>query len=128
MAQDNVVIRFDSVSFSYDEKRVILDDTSFSVRRNSIVTIIGQNGAGKSTLFSLITNKKDPEDGKINIAQRTTIALSRQVIPREELSLTVREFFQKCFKEPASAGGLGHRRAEQKITRAVDQAPSPAIT
>jgi ATP-binding cassette subfamily F protein 3 len=30
---------------------------------------------------------------------RTTIAVSRQVIPRDELDLTIREFFGKCFNE-----------------------------
>ena len=63
------------------------------------VTIMGQNGAGKSTIFSLITGANTPEDGQVHLAQRTTIALSRQVIPRDELDLSVRDFFQKCFKE-----------------------------
>ena len=51
MAQEDVVIRFDNVSFAYNDKKVILEEASFNVRRNSIVTIIGQNGAGK-VLFS----------------------------------------------------------------------------
>jgi len=50
-------------------------------------------------LFSLITKEREPEEGQIHLAQRTTVALSRQVIPRPELDLTVREFFEKCFKE-----------------------------
>lgn len=99
MAHGEVVIRFEKVSFEYGHNKPILDTVDFSVRRGMKVTIMGQNGAGKSTLFSLITGEKEPEDGKINIAQRTTIALSRQVIPRDELALTVREFFQKCFKD-----------------------------
>ncbi len=99
MAQGEVVIRFEKVSFEYGHNKPILDAVDFSIRRGMKVTIMGQNGAGKSTLFSLITGEREPEDGKINLAQRTTIALSRQVIPRDELTLTVREFFQKCFKE-----------------------------
>ena len=42
---------------------------------------------------------KKEKDGKINLAQRATIALSRQVIPRDELDLTVRAFFEKCFSK-----------------------------
>lgn len=99
MAHGEVVIRFEKVSFEYGHNKPILDSVDFSVRRHMKVTIMGQNGAGKSTLFSLITGENQPEDGQIHLAQRTTIALSRQVIPRDELSLTVREFFQKCFKE-----------------------------
>lgn len=60
---------------------------------------MGQNGAGKTTLFGLIAGEHQPEEGKINITPRTSIAVSRQVIPRNELNHTVREFFQKCFDE-----------------------------
>lgn len=93
------MVRFDKVSFNYGFNKPILDEVDFSVRRGMKVTIVGQNGAGKSTIFSLITKERQPEEGIINITQKTTIALSRQVIPREELDLSVREFFQKCFKE-----------------------------
>lgn len=99
MAHGEVVVRFEKVTFEYGHNKTILDAVDFSIRRGMKVTIMGQNGAGKSTLFSLITGANTPEDGVINLAQRTTIALSRQVIPRDELDLTVREFFLKCFKE-----------------------------
>ena len=102
MAQEqggDTVVRFEKVSFNYGFNKPILEEVDFSVRRGMKVTIMGQNGAGKSTIFSLIAGNNQPEEGVINIAQRTTIALSRQVIPRDELDLTVRDFFQKCFKE-----------------------------
>jgi len=99
MAQGEVVIRFEKVSFEYGINKPILDSVDFSIRRGMKVTVMGQNGAGKSTLFSLITKEKEPEEGQIHLAQRTTIALSRQVIPRHELDLTVREFFEKCFNK-----------------------------
>lgn len=95
--QGEVVIRFEKVSFEYGHNKPLLDAVDFSVRRGMKVTIMGQNGAGKSTLFSLITKERVPEDGQIHLAQRTTIALSRQVIPRDQLELTVRDFFEKCF-------------------------------
>ncbi len=99
MAHGEVVIRFEKLSFEYGHNKPILDSVDFSIRRGMKVTIMGQNGAGKSTLFSLITGMNQPEDGQIHLAQRATIALSRQVIPRDELELTVRDFFQKCFKD-----------------------------
>ncbi len=92
-----VVIRFEKVSFEYGHNKPILEEVDFSIRRGMKVTIMGQNGAGKSTLFGLITGAHTPENGNINLAQRTTIALSRQVIPRDELDLSVRAFFEKCF-------------------------------
>lgn len=99
MAHGEVVIRFENVSFEYGHNKPILESVDFSIRKGMKVTIMGQNGAGKSTLFSLIRGEKEPEDGKIHLAQNKTIALSRQVIPRDELDLTVREFFSRCFRE-----------------------------
>lgn len=99
MAHGEVVIRFEKVSFEYGPNKPILEEVDFSIRRGMKVTIMGQNGAGKSTLFSLITKTQEPEEGQIHLAQRATIALSRQVIPRDELNLTVRAFFEKCFTQ-----------------------------
>ncbi|MEI7810738.1 MAG: ATP-binding cassette domain-containing protein [bacterium] len=96
MSREEVVVRFDNVSFEFGHNKPILDGVSFSIRRGSKITIMGQNGAGKSTIFKLITGALVPEDGEIHCG-RGVIALSRQVIPREDLTLTVREFFEKCF-------------------------------
>ena len=92
------VIRFEEVSFEFGHNKPILDAVNFSVRRGSKITLMGQNGAGKSTIFGLITGAHHPESGQINIPSGLSIATSRQVIPRPELTLTVREFFEKCFK------------------------------
>ncbi|MBA3788814.1 ABC-F family ATP-binding cassette domain-containing protein [Patescibacteria group bacterium] len=97
MSRDESTLRFEEVSFEYGPNKPILTSVDFSVRRNTKVAIMGQNGAGKSTLFSLITRTTKPESGKVQIMAGTTIATSAQVIPREHLQLTVREFFEKSF-------------------------------
>jgi ATPase subunit of ABC transporter with duplicated ATPase domains len=93
------IIRFDKVSFEWDVNHPILDEVSFTLRRGAKFALMGQNGAGKSTIFGLIMGKSVPESGIINKVNGLTVANSRQVIPKEELELTVREFFQKCFKD-----------------------------
>lgn len=99
MSRSAGLITFNEVSYEYDPTKPILTESSFSVRRGAKLTLMGQNGAGKSTLFSLITGALTPERGDINVLPRTSIAVSRQVIPRSELTMTVREFFQNCFVE-----------------------------
>lgn len=99
MAHGEVILRFEDVSFEHTANKPILEEVSFSVRRGMKVTIMGQNGAGKSTLFGLMTRALSPDEGTVTISNKISIALSRQVIPRDELDLTVREFFQKCFQE-----------------------------
>ncbi|MBI5077981.1 MAG: ABC-F family ATP-binding cassette domain-containing protein [Candidatus Yonathbacteria bacterium] len=99
MSQGEVIIRFENVSFEYGHNKPILNDVSFAVRRGAKLTLMGQNGAGKSSLFALITGVNKPEDGNIHIGKGISIAISKQVIPRGELELTVREFFEKCFSK-----------------------------
>ncbi|MEJ0001751.1 MAG: ATP-binding cassette domain-containing protein [bacterium] len=95
----DTIVRFDKVSFDFGINKPILEEVSFSIRRGAKLTLMGQNGAGKSTIFGLICGTNAPESGVINAVKGVTIALGRQVIPRSELELTVREFFEKCFKE-----------------------------
>src|SRR3989344_1930589 len=99
MAKSDTVLSFDNLTFEYGPNNPILSEVDFSVRRGIKVTLMGQNGAGKSTIFQLITGQVVPESGKINVGNGVTIATARQVIPLDQLDLTVREFFEKCFKE-----------------------------
>lgn len=99
MSNNDGLIVFKDVSYEYDATKPILKEASFVVRRGAKLTLMGQNGAGKSTLFSLITGALKPEAGAINLQPRTSIAESRQIIPRSELTLTVRAFFEQCFPE-----------------------------
>ncbi len=91
------IIRFDKVSYEWGINKPILDEVSFSIRRGAKFTLMGQNGAGKSTIFGLISGVNVPENGIINRVNGLSIATSRQVVPRADLDLTVREFFEKCF-------------------------------
>ena len=97
MAQGEVIVRFENVSFEYGHNKPILDDVSFTVRRGAKLTLMGQNGAGKSSLFGLIMETNKPTDGDIHIVRGVSVAISKQVIPRDQLDLTVRKFFEKCF-------------------------------
>lgn len=100
MAQGESIIRFEKVSFGYGHNKSILTEVDFSVRRGAKLTIMGQNGAGKSTIFQLITGALKPESGTISLASRLTIALASQVIPRDQLDLTIRDFFAFYAKVP----------------------------
>ncbi len=123
MSRAEGIIVFADVSFEHDATRPILRDASFVVRRGAKVTLMGQNGAGKSTIFSLITGALSPDSGDINIPPRTTIALSRQIIPRAELTLTVREFFSQCFSEKV----YDIDPLIDAVLEVVNLTPSPAV-
>src|SRR3989344_9470355 len=105
MAQGEVIIRFEKASFEYGHNKPIINEVDFSIRRGSKFTIMGQNGAGKSTIFQLITQAGQagglkPESGSVHLAPKLTIALARQVISRDQLDMTIREFFASYAKKP----------------------------
>jgi ATPase subunit of ABC transporter with duplicated ATPase domains len=97
MSNDGTIVRFEEVSYEYGPKRPILDEVSFPIRNGAKLTLMGQNGAGKSTIFALISGILKPESGIIHKQKGLLVATARQVIPRSELNLTVREFFEAVF-------------------------------
>jgi len=47
----------------------------------------------------MITGELNPKEGKINVVQGNTIAISKQVIPRDQMGLSLREYFATAFDE-----------------------------
>ena len=100
MAREESIIRFEGVSFEYGHSKPILYEVSFAVRRGMKLAIMGQNGAGKSTIFALMTGRLTPESGRVLTTHGLKVATAPQVIPREEVELTIRAFFAKRFDHP----------------------------
>lgn len=61
----NQSIRFENVSFSYDDKTRVLDSISFDVRKGEQIALVGPSGAGKTTLVHLIPRFYDPSEGRL---------------------------------------------------------------
>lgn len=98
MANDNVILRFQEVTFGFSEARKVLDEASFSVRNGMKMALMGQNGAGKTTLFKLMLGELSPKSGNIfRTPPDATVGVGRQVIPQSDLDLTVREWFAAKF-------------------------------
>lgn len=95
----DAALRFEEVDFGYGHNAPILIDANFVVRRGAKLALMGQNGAGKSTLFSLITEEREPDNGKLVRMPRASVAIAKQVIPREQMDSTVRAFFESVFSE-----------------------------
>lgn len=60
-------VRFDHVSFSYDEDTNVLNDVSFRIKPGETIALVGPTGAGKTTIVNLISRFYDVQQGTIYI-------------------------------------------------------------
>ncbi len=58
-------VRFDHVSFSYQQAQPVINDLSFDIAPGSMVAIVGPTGAGKTTIVNLLMRFYDPNSGAI---------------------------------------------------------------
>ena len=57
-------IRFEHVSFAYQDKKV-LQDVSIAFPRNTLTALVGPSGSGKSTVMKLCARFYDPQQGRV---------------------------------------------------------------
>jgi ATP-binding cassette subfamily B protein len=67
LAIEEAEVRFDQVSFAYEQDRPILHDVSFTIHPGQKVAVVGPSGAGKSTLARLLFRFYDVSAGGILI-------------------------------------------------------------
>jgi ABC-type multidrug transport system fused ATPase/permease subunit len=58
-------LRFEGLTFGYDEDRPVLRDLDLAVAPGSTIAVIGRTGSGKTTLTSLIPRFYDPQQGRV---------------------------------------------------------------
>lgn len=64
----NKILEMKHVNKSFD-KKLILDDFTYTFSKHEKIGIVGQNGVGKSTFLNLITQKIKPDSGTIDTGE-----------------------------------------------------------
>ena len=76
-------IEFKHVSFSYDGKRDVLRDISFSVKKGQTIAFVGSTGSGKSSIINLFLRFYEFERGQILIDGRDIKDYSQAELQRK---------------------------------------------
>ncbi len=85
-------IAFNNVGFSYDKKKPVLRDVSFTVAKGSRVAVVGPTGAGKTTLVNLLMRFYDADSGTVTIDAQNTANCSRDSV-RTAFAMVLQETF-----------------------------------
>ena len=85
-------IKFDHVSFSYEEGKEVVKDISFDAPSGSVTALVGSSGSGKTTIASLAATFITPDSGAITI---DGIDLSKVILSeyRQHLGVVLQDDF-----------------------------------
>lgn len=124
MNKDNIVLKIDHLSYTYDNGAEALTDVSFEIAENEFVAIIGQNGAGKSTLLKNITGLLRPTSGDIYINGKNNKEMSVAAISREVgfvLQNPDRQLFADNVYEELAYGLRNAKMTEEEIKARIEE-------
>ena len=105
--QINAEIRFDKVSFSYDQQPT-LHEVSLHALPGQTVALVGSTGAGKSTVLSLLNRFYEYNDGTITVDDQDIGQLAKPSL-REKLAYVT--------QEPIPVQRIGARESSARQTR-----------
>lgn len=76
--------------------RAIFQNVSFRLLRGEHIGLIGANGEGKSTFMNIITNKMQPDEGKVEWAKHVRVGYLDQHTILEK-GMTIRDVLKNAF-------------------------------
>ncbi len=85
-------VRFEHVSFAYEEGQRILHDISLTVKPGHTVAFVGATGAGKSSIINLLCRFYDPQEGRILIDGHDIRHVTQQSL-RSQLGIVLQDTF-----------------------------------
>lgn len=78
-----MMLDIDKLSFSYDGKKNIFTDVSFSLDKGDILSILGANGSGKSTLLNCISLILRANNGSIKLNGENLLDINHKEISKK---------------------------------------------
>ena len=86
------VISLEHVSYSYDDRKKILDDLSLSFEWGKMYVILGPSGCGKTTLLSLLGGLDKPVSGKILFEGKEIVQTGLEKHRRDHVSFVFQNY------------------------------------
>ena len=121
LALSEAEIKFEDVSFAYNEKRPIIKNLSFTIKSGQKVAVVGESGSGKSTLVKLLFRFYDCNSGRIAIDGQNIHEVSQHslrknigIVPQDTVLFNDTLFANVHYGEPSAS--------HEAVTRAFEMA------
>jgi ATP-binding cassette, subfamily B, multidrug efflux pump len=101
-------VRFEQVSFSYDESRPLIEDLSLVAAPGQTVAIVGPTGAGKTTLVNLVMRFYDVDRGRITLDGVDIASMPRAAL-RDQIGMVLQDtwLFEGTIRDNIAYGRPG---------------------
>lgn len=74
------VLIMKNVSFSYRNRKHVLNNINIKINRGEIITLVGDNGSGKSTLAKIMAQLITPDEGKLVLGIKESSAVFQDFV------------------------------------------------
>ena len=85
-------IIFNDLTFNYDSKKPLFNKLNLTIKKNTLVGIVGQTGAGKTTIIKLLLRFYDPIEGSITIGDHKVNQIKLENL-RQNIGYVSQEIF-----------------------------------
>jgi ATP-binding cassette, subfamily B, multidrug efflux pump len=84
------IVKFEDVTFAYNEGENVLKGINFEARRGETVALVGHTGSGKSSIINLLLGFYEPGQGKITIDGQDISGMSKQAL-RKHMGIVLQD-------------------------------------
>jgi len=104
----NNVVKVNNL-WSLIEDQILLEDVTFTIKRNDRIALIGRNGSGKSTLMKLIVGELTADEGTIELGNHVKMGYLPQQIEFPLYDVSILDYAKTIMpNEEAARRALAH--------------------
>ncbi|HEX4986265.1 MAG TPA: ABC transporter ATP-binding protein/permease [Burkholderiales bacterium] len=110
LAAQRPYVAFERVDFSYEARRVILHDVSFTIPAGHTVAVVGPSGSGKSTLARLLFRFYDVAGGRIAIdgtdiraVTQASLRAAIGIVPQDTVLFNDTIYYNIAYGDPSAS-------------------------